>query len=60
MAASMKIAAFWDMAPCSLVEAGRRFGGAYVLHHKGDGLPRYYCQYCEQYTVSACKDFGFV
>jgi hypothetical protein len=30
----MKI--FWDVAPCSLVETGRRFGGAYCLHHRGD------------------------
>jgi hypothetical protein len=27
-AASMKMAAFWDVAPCSLVKVYRRFGGA--------------------------------
>jgi hypothetical protein len=35
-AASMKIRAFWDMAPCSLVAVDRRFRGAYCLHHQGD------------------------
>jgi hypothetical protein len=27
MAASMKMGAFWDMVPCSLIEADRRFRG---------------------------------
>jgi hypothetical protein len=31
MAASMKITALWDVAPCSLVEIGRRFKGAMAL-----------------------------
>jgi hypothetical protein len=26
----------WDVAPCSLIETNRRFGGAYYLHHQGD------------------------
>jgi hypothetical protein len=30
MAASMKIRAFWVMAPCSVVVVDRRFGGAYA------------------------------
>jgi hypothetical protein len=25
--------AFWDIAPCSLVEVDRRFTGTYCLHH---------------------------
>jgi hypothetical protein len=29
---SMKIA-FWDIAPCGLVEENRRFRGTYYLHH---------------------------
>jgi hypothetical protein len=29
--------AFWDIAPCSLVEVDLRFRGAYCLHHQGDG-----------------------
>jgi hypothetical protein len=28
--------AFWDTAPCSLVEVDRRFRDAYCLHHNGD------------------------
>jgi hypothetical protein len=35
-AANVKITAFWDVAPCSVVEIGRRFKGAYCLHHQGD------------------------
>jgi hypothetical protein len=30
---SMKITAFWDTAPCSLVEVNRCFRGEYCLHH---------------------------
>jgi hypothetical protein len=37
----MKIIAFWDIAPCSLVEIDRRFRGVYCLH-QGDGLWRQY------------------
>jgi hypothetical protein len=36
MAANMKIIAFWDIAPRSLVKTGRHFGDAYCLHHQGD------------------------
>jgi hypothetical protein len=36
MAASMKIRAFWDIAPCSL-GVDRHFRGAYCLHHQGEG-----------------------
>jgi hypothetical protein len=35
-AASMKMAVFWVVAPCSLVEVYRRFRGACCLHHQGD------------------------
>jgi hypothetical protein len=34
-AVSLKMAVFWDVAPCSLVEVYRRFRGAYCLHHQG-------------------------
>jgi hypothetical protein len=27
---------FWVVAPCSLVEVYRRFGGALCLHHQGE------------------------
>jgi hypothetical protein len=30
------MAAFWDIAPCSLVEEDRRFRAAHYLHHQGD------------------------
>jgi hypothetical protein len=33
----MKIIAFWDIAPCSLV-VDRRFRGAYYLYNRGDEL----------------------
>jgi hypothetical protein len=33
-AASMKVAAFWDVAPCSLVEADRHFRDSYFLYHR--------------------------
>jgi hypothetical protein len=32
----LKMTAFWEIAPCSLVEVDRRFRGAYCLHHQGD------------------------
>jgi hypothetical protein len=40
----MQITAFWDIAPCSLVEVDRRFRGAYGLydqvsdHYPDDGV----------------------
>jgi hypothetical protein len=34
----LKITVFWDVAPCSLVEIGRRFGVAYRLLHQGDEI----------------------
>jgi hypothetical protein len=32
----MKMAVFWYVAPCSLVDTDRCFRGAYCLHHQGD------------------------
>jgi hypothetical protein len=32
-AASMNITAFWNIAPCSVVEVARRFRGMHCLHH---------------------------
>jgi hypothetical protein len=32
----MKIAVFWVVAPCSLVEIYQRFRGPCCLHHQGD------------------------
>jgi hypothetical protein len=33
---SMKMAVFWDVAPCSLVEIDQRFRRLYCLHHHVD------------------------
>jgi hypothetical protein len=32
----MKMAVFWVVAPCSLVEVYQRFRGTCCLHHQGD------------------------
>jgi hypothetical protein len=32
----LKMAAFWDIALCSLAEVDRRFRDVYCFHHKGD------------------------
>jgi hypothetical protein len=32
----LKITFFWDVAPCSLADVYRRFGGACCLHRRGD------------------------
>jgi hypothetical protein len=34
-AVSTKMAVFWVVVPCSLVEVYRRFGGPCCLHHQG-------------------------
>jgi hypothetical protein len=36
MVTSIKMAAFWDVAPCSLVDINQSFRDAYCLHHQGD------------------------
>jgi hypothetical protein len=36
MVASMKMAVFWVVAPCSLVEVYQLFTGACCLHHQGE------------------------
>jgi hypothetical protein len=35
LAVSMKMAVFWVVVPCSLVEVYQYFRGAYCLHHQG-------------------------
>jgi hypothetical protein len=35
-AVSTKMAVFWVVAPCSLVEVYQRFRGPWCLHHQGD------------------------
>jgi hypothetical protein len=46
MATNMKMAIFWDVAPCSLVDTDKCFRGAYFLHHQGD-----VGQYLPDYTT---------
>jgi hypothetical protein len=36
VAVSTKMAVFWVVAPCSLVEVYQRFRGPCCLHHQGD------------------------
>jgi hypothetical protein len=36
----LKMAVFWVVAPCSLVEVYQRFRGPCCLHHQGDALTR--------------------
>jgi hypothetical protein len=36
MAASIKMTAFWNIAPCSLIEVNRCFRGLYRFHYLGD------------------------
>jgi hypothetical protein len=36
----MKFRVFWDVAPSSYIEVGRRFRGAYCLHHQYTPLKR--------------------
>jgi hypothetical protein len=39
----LKIRAFWDITPCSLVGVGRRFRGVYCLHpHPDDGDSKHF------------------
>jgi hypothetical protein len=33
-ATNMKMAVFWDVAPCGLVDFDRRFRSTYCLHHE--------------------------
>jgi hypothetical protein len=30
----LNMTAFWDIAPCNVVEVDRRFRGAFYLHHQ--------------------------
>jgi hypothetical protein len=34
----LKMAVFWVVAPCSMVEVYRHFRGPFCLHHQGDGV----------------------
>jgi hypothetical protein len=66
MLASMKITVFWDVAPCSLVEVYRRFGGAYCLQLQGDVkavgklLPEYTAQHPRRQPSSMYNSVYFI
>jgi hypothetical protein len=47
---SMKMAVFWAVAPCSLVEVYQRFRGPCCLHHQGDYCLKYI--WCTLHDVS--------
>jgi hypothetical protein len=36
--ANMKVALFWDVASCSLIDTDRHFRGTYCLHHQSSKL----------------------
>jgi hypothetical protein len=54
-----KMAVFWDVAPCSLVDTGRHIRGSYCLHHQvthrpDKGVSKFVWnvgQYLRDYTV---------
>jgi hypothetical protein len=55
-AASMKMTAFWDVAPRSLVEVDRRLRGAYCLH-QGDETSEtsvYFYETTRRYIPESC------
>jgi hypothetical protein len=35
-ATSMRMVAFWDVAPCSVIDTDRHLRGVYCLHRQGD------------------------
>jgi hypothetical protein len=69
----MKMAVFWDVAPCSLVDTDRHFRGAYCLQHRTDNggskvlwnvgqyLPDYTAQHRRRQpssmVISSLRDF---
>jgi hypothetical protein len=46
----MKMRAFWDVSPCSLVGVDRRFRGVYCLHHQSDKSWRQYASLKRHFT----------
>jgi hypothetical protein len=61
----MKMAVIWIVAPCSLVEVYRRFGGAFCLHYQGDiktDLEERVCGMAScgsgQGPVAGCREHG--
>jgi hypothetical protein len=54
---SMKVSVFWEVAPSSLVEVYRRFGGSYCLHHQDDEKLMVICNkiYSRKYSLLNCS-----
>jgi hypothetical protein len=60
----MKMTAFWDIAPCSLVEVDRRFSGAYCLVYQSaetldETTRRYIPECCHPSSVNLVNYKGF-
>jgi hypothetical protein len=51
----MKITAFWDIPPCSLVEVDGRFRGAFCFYHQGDEVNR--CLHFQKKANAHCAKF---
>jgi hypothetical protein len=65
--AVLKMTAFWDVAPCILVEIDRRFRDSNCLHNQADGSeavstsePRYTSTYVEYKACRWTEDFLLV
>jgi hypothetical protein len=56
----MKMTAFWDIAPCSLVEVDRHFRGAYCLHHQGDLMIEAVSSFYFKYVLTAAPSCVFM
>jgi hypothetical protein len=54
----MKVAFFWDVAPCSLVDVGQRFGGNNCLHHQGGRILHLYSTKFPKKYGNKTKDQG--
>jgi hypothetical protein len=57
-AASMKMAAFWDVAPCRLVQIVLRFRGPYCLYQQGpEGRGSLHLKQSVTLTIEAVSTF---
>jgi hypothetical protein len=57
----MKMRAFWDVAPCSLVEVDRRVRGAYCHYHQsGYGGSAHHTMVCSNETTSATSQNALI
>jgi hypothetical protein len=51
---SVRMTAFWDIAPCSRVEVDRSFRGGYCLHHQSDETAMYFNEATRRYIQESC------